>query len=313
MLQDPTEQVQKFEYAVAAGFRHKIEVTDREIRAKIGLRKVNIPLEQLKHVFVQELETAGMSELILCQQLMSGKLKSHRLPSKAGEPGFRAAVEAIVADKPEADIRSMDPLEARQLMQTANSHKWVLIAIVPVATLVLAIMGLPKFIHGIDSGHADIAAAQFASQQLPDTRNLTLNRAIAAVDFAVQLTTTTRRSGSTTTSVDYFVPVIDPAGSKDQNVHLVIKCKEKHLDELRAASEIPGVLRNVLWEGVPDDVDDHMRNESKLPLASVVHLFDYKANTKVEFGIWTAIVAGTFVLMSVICFFVYRRGFLKKV
>jgi hypothetical protein len=313
MLQDPTEPVQKFEYAVAAGFTHKIELTAHEIRAKIGLRKINFPLEQLRHIFVQRLESAGMDELILCQQLPGGKLKSHRFPAKAGEAGFRDAVDAIVTAKPEADIRRMDPLEARKIMGTSKTHKWVLVALVPIVTLVLAIIGLPAFIHGFDSGHADVAAAQLATDQLPNTRNLTLNRAVAAVDFATELTTTTTRKGTSTTSVDFFVPVIDPAGPDDQNVHLVIQCKKADLAELRGAPEIPGVLRNVLWEGVPDDVSEHMTTEMNLPLATVVHLFDYKANTKTELGFWTAIVGGTFVLMSVISFFVYRKGFMKKV
>ena len=309
-MNQPAEP-QRFEYAVGP-LKHSAELHPTEFRAKLGLRKIQIPIEQIQHIFVQRLEASNMEELIICQQLLAGQRKVHRIPSMAGQPGFAQLVEALIARRPDADIRSMDPVEARKLMGGKNVHKITLIVLVPVVTLIVAIFGLPAFIRGFDTGHATVSAANFITGDLPGTRNLTLENSAPVVDASVELTTTSTNNGSTSTTVEYFVPAIDPNGPADQAVHLVIKCSDVELKELVPGEPLPGILRNVLWEGFPKDVRAYMTNDLELTVAQNVYIFDYKGSSKTELYMWLAIVGGVFVLMTVVSFFVYRKSFAKK-
>lgn len=302
---------QKFEYSVGP-LTHTAELHPTHFSAKMGLRKISIPIEQIQHIFVQKLESSNMEELIICQQLMAGNRKVHRLPAMAGDARFAALIDALIARKPDADIRDMDPVEARQLMGGKNVHKITLMVLVPVVTLIVALFGLPAFVRGFDNGHATVSAAQFIAGDLPSTCNLTLENALPVLDAGVELTTTSDNSASST--VEYFIPAIDPGGTEKQAVHLVIKCSKAELDELEPGTgPFPGILRNSLWQGkLPGDVRAYMENDLQLPVAKTVYIFDYKGSAKVELYAWTAVVGGVFLLMAIVSFLVYRKGFANK-
>ncbi|MEM7013937.1 MAG: hypothetical protein AAF585_20950 [Verrucomicrobiota bacterium] len=305
---------QKFEYSVGP-LNHTAEIHPTHFSAKLGLRKISIPFEQIQHIFVQKLESSNMEELIISQQLMAGKRKVHRLPAMAGDARFTALVDALIARKPDADIRDMDPVDARRLMGGRNVHKITLMVLVPVVTLIVAMFGLPAFVRGFDNGHATVGAAHFIAGDLPETRNLTLENSLPVMDAGVELTTTRSSDSGTSTTVEYFIPAIDPNGSDQQAVHLVIKCAKSELDELETAGTGPfsGLIRNALWQGkLPDDVRTYMEIDLQLPVAKTVYIFDYKGSAKVELYTWTAIVGGVFLLMAMISFWVYRKGFANK-
>src|SRR4051794_28290957 len=115
----------------------------------------------------------------------------------------------------------------------------------------LTAMCLPRIIHGLDKGEAHLPAGNLVGDYHPVTRNLVV-RGVLHREFLVERSV--RDENGRLKEQRSFVPLVPPDWTASEPVHLVFSARAwpgYRLEELVAAPEQHGVLRDALWEGLP--------------------------------------------------------------
>lgn len=303
---------QHFDYAYM-GFRCQSSLDCHGLKVKQGLRTFEVALSTLRHLYVQKM--AGEQQaLLLTHEPTPGKTKILRLYANTGEAGFQAFVQAIVAQRPEIDRRGLDEKSALKMMGAVNVELYGLWGALLFVPVLVAVALLPKAVHGLDFGRDTVSLSQLAEGKALASRNVNLTGAKANLDDALEVTTTHTRSGSSTQSTKYFVPLCAPDWSKTEPVHVVLETGElgaQEQRELAEAATFSGIVRNVLWEGLGGRERDYFSEKMGLKLADHVVLVEYQANPTFDLALFGGGVALTVVIVTsigaVVCFKRRRR------
>ncbi len=301
-----THQEFKFQYTVVS---NTATLDARDVRFKMGLRTQKTELSSLKHLYIQHQMAGDLQELILTYS-HGHKLKRIRVYSNEGEVGFDQTVAAILARRPDIDIRHMPEKEALAMMGAVNTEKWSAISVPIIVTLVMAVLLYPTIKHGFDSGHEKITVAQLAKGEPLSSRNLTLTKGQLCLDTAIEKTTT--KEGSTT--VRYYIPVIPKRSRCDKaTVAVVLETDEltpEEDEELVSSKTIDGILKNVWWEGLGSKEHDFFVEEQGVKMAEEVALVEYQGKPG-DYKLIVFVVLGlTIVIMIGVTLFMWfkRKG-----
>lgn len=289
------------------GIGIKATVDAERLTMKMGLRKLDAPLASLRHLYVLDHGPQAGHELMLSHEPSPGKNKVFRITASHGDPELQRLIEALVALRPEIDIRSMASQAAYRMMGATNVTK-IVAWVMPIAfTLIFVVMFAPWLLHGIDGGKDEIDASTFNSADFDlDSRNVTVSNGHFLFEQALTIETTS--DGSTT--VEWAIPIVGSEWKAGDPVHLVLKTHELSADEaqhLDLEHGIDGVVRNIFWEGLPDDEKGYFTNNFSLNLADDVQEVEYTADTKMEFYLALGCIGFIAVLMTIIGVVVARK------
>jgi hypothetical protein len=267
---------------------------------KQGIRNFRIEIPSLRFLYMTQTSTrmGTLATLLLCYEQAPGKKKVVRIMSNAGDPGMQAMIAALLALRPDIDIRHLDPKTAHNTMGAARMN---VVAGVIAFVLIVAVMGvimLPEALHGFDSGHANVSVEQLYSGYEPPTHNLTVS-GVADLDDAMFNKTT--NNGSTT--VEYYLPLVPRGWKKSDPVHVVLQTDHlgpRAQERLLHAKQFQGVLDDIMWEGLEGDVHDYLTGHMGLKLADDVRVIHYKEDPQMDLDIFIGVMALTFVIMAVV-------------
>ena len=276
------------------------------VEVKMGLRKLKTTLAAIKYVYVVR-HGDQAEEVLILHETAPGKTKIYRANADMGDLAFRRFVDTIAHYRPEADLRRYDAQTAHRMMGATNVSAIIPIVMTALFTLGALIMVMPWLIHGIDGGHAEVTVAQLGDPDFdPDSRNITVKEGQFLIDAALQIETTSE--GSTT--IEWAIPLVPADWESGDPVHVVLKTHELSATEaigLDPAAGVDGVLRTVLWEGLPSDEADYLRSNQGLDLAADAVEIEYQAETSLDLYLGIGIVGFIFVLMSIVSVVVARK------
>ncbi len=242
--QSAAEQTFRFNYVV---FGVVATLDDARLIVRTGMKTVVAPIDRLQHLHVLRGPEREADEVLLTYTTSSGKLKRARVFSDRGEPAFEALVAALLARRPDIDIRGLPLAEVWQRVGTRPMEWAVLPVIMALGWVVVAVLFSPLLRHGFDQGHATVPVAALA-QGAPGTRNLTVQGRVL-LEGAVQRTETTRGGAHT----QLWAPLVGPDWQPGDPVDVVIEARRltgAQLDALLAAEAHTGILRDLFWEGL---------------------------------------------------------------
>ncbi|MBN2494096.1 MAG: hypothetical protein JXR96_05860 [Deltaproteobacteria bacterium] len=297
-------QEYKFKFTV---FTVTATLDDVQLTVKQGPRRMKADLATLRYLYVLDHANVG-HELILACEVAPGKLKRIRFNSDFGQAEFGALVDALVQLKPEIDIRTLPIGEAHKKMGATNFVALAPVIAMLAVTGLVAVLFVPAFIHGLDSGSQTVDVKDCLGECELQTRNLIV-RGVVLGDESIQKETTTE--GSSAKTIEYFFPLVSEDWKPGEPVHWVIKTPEltdAEAEKIDPAAGIQVVLRDVWWEGLDSDAEDYFKNEIKLVLAEDLRMVEYQADTALEAGIGLGVVGFTLLVMAIIAIVTYVKN-----
>ncbi len=244
-------------------------------------------------------------ELLLAYRARAGgRLKRARVFSDRGEAGFQGLLEALLERRPDVDLRALSSSEASKAMGAVEAEWIFLPGVMALACLVMAAVLAPMLVHGLDAASPErVAAAELAAGAKTATRNLVVTGAAPLVDKAVRAVRgVDERLGTQT----LWVPLAPVGASPEEPVSLVLEMPGmKDEPRLRAGEEIPAVLRDVLWEGLPRERRKAFL-EAGTRLAPDLRLLEYRRNRRHDLYVSVGLVG--FLLLSTLVTFAVLRA-----
>ena len=300
MSAESRDQVFRFRYTLFA-VEARIDETRLEVQA--GVKRSVAPLARLQHLFVHHDQGRGNAELVVSFVAARGRLRRVRVFADAHEPAFDALVAALLARRPEIDIRHLPRDEAYRRMGSAGREAVVLPALMGVVLGLMAVMFAPMVVHGCDEGEARISVAALAAGERPGTRNLVVSGR-AAVERVLVAAPGSDAPGVDAPGVDApaagvtaWVPLVEPGWDGVAPVAVVLEVRGRPVEVVTGLGErevFAGLLRDVLWEGLGDRQRRGFAAQG-LALAPEVALIEYGATA----GDDGALAAGVLGLLAV--------------
>ncbi|MEE2786307.1 MAG: hypothetical protein VX589_03145 [Myxococcota bacterium] len=243
----PQETLFRFQYAI---FTVDARLTESQLEVKMGIRHIIVPMKRLKHVYVDDRKTRESVELIIAYLTPKGKVARARIFSNHKEPGFLALVDALLADRPDADLRGKTVDDAYEKMGS-KQLEWIVIPGLMAAGFVLTcIFCTPLWIHGFDSGQVTTTPSALTKGPLPDTRNLQL-RNVKSLMVSAIIESRMNEAGQETGWT--YVPVVDADATETSPIELVVQVRANDTPAFQAVEQnrvLQGMIRNVWWEGL---------------------------------------------------------------
>lgn len=307
-MQGPQQHV--FQYGfMTLTCRAKIE--NGIIEVKQGIRTFTVPIVALRHVYLRKSGAGQYEELLLGTEPAPNKKKVFRFSANFGQPQFRALADTIIAYRPDTDRRAMPPAEAMKMMGAKNVEMLVAVTVLGIIPLILAIALLPMLIHGLDGGKERVKLSQLVKGKSLDSHNLVISGGRVLTEKSLSVTTINKRNGiETGRSTAYYVPLVPKNWDDDEPVKVIIKTKQlsnNELAELEDTGTIPGIARDVLWEGLDSKQADWFRDKGHIKLAKDVILLDYKADSGSDLATYFIALGSTTVLLGIIGAIVYFK------
>jgi len=274
---------------------------------KQGLKTWKVEVTKLRHLYIIEHTDMGF-ELILSYVTGADKLKRIRCNANFAEQGFQDLIKAILARRPEIDIRDKPLNEAHKLMGAVNFVRWAPAIVAILVVGIVAFIFLPSLIHGLDFGKQTIDIAYCVTDCPISTGNLKV-KGILLPEYAMVLESTQEDTGITTVEAEYY-PLVRVDWQEDDPVYMILKTPytdDYTFEELLRLPAIPGVLRNVLWEGLSSEYRNFFRDEIGINLADNLMLLDYNADTGFEFMISLIVIGSVLLVMLVLAFFIAKK------
>lgn len=116
------------------------------IEYKIGIAKQRVAFADMRHLYV----IPGSVEQLVVSHDKGGKLKRLTIGANADQPAFGALIEALVAARPEIDIRHLPAKEANALLGRSR----LLIGVAAALTIVV-ILAVMTWVSGAVEGWLD--------------------------------------------------------------------------------------------------------------------------------------------------------------
>ena len=298
-----TQRSFDFRYTV---FNVSARIDEGRIEVRAGVRTSAAPIERLQHLHVHRDAGRGVDELLLSYALPGGRLRRLRVFADAGEAGFESLIDALLERRPDIDIRHLERREAWALTGSRELDRWVLPGMMAVAILALAVVFMPRVLHGFDRGEARIDVSALAAGERPETRNLIVEgRAVLdAVLFADQ---DPERMDEPTTA---WLPLVGADWRPGQPVAVLLEVRNRTRADILAVAEqtrFAGILRDIWWEGL----DQRRRAafaEQDLALAADIALVELGATPGSDLAIALGVVGLLSVMMLGVMLALRRRA-----
>lgn len=265
---------------------------------KMGpFRKRTFPFNSIVNYYV--FDNNAYRSLFITYNDEQGKLKKVQMFSHLGEIGFRDLVDELNNNIGNKGLNHLPEKEAFKVMKAANPKKWGPIGAFGIIFVLVTCIFYPGLRHYMDFGFED-AEVQALIAGENDSRNLNL-LGIPLYE-TLEETTTTTKSGSTTTSVKVYIPIVDPEWDYDRPIQVIMQFDELNDEEYDAifeSSEFVGVVRNIWYEGLDEDQKQFFRDEYDLEVADDAILFEVTGdehNDDLIFWVWVGI-NGIFVII----------------
>jgi hypothetical protein len=285
------------------------------IEVKQGIRTFRVPIVALRHVYLRKTGGGQYEELLLGTEPAPNKKKVFRFSANFGQPQFRAFADTVVAYRPDTDRRALPEKQAMAMMGAKNVELLVAVTVLGIIPLILAVALLPMLIHGLDGGKERVKLSQLIKGKTLESHNLVISGGHVLTEKALSVTTVNKRNGiETSRSTAYYVPLVPKGWDDDEPVKVIIKTKQlsnSEIAELEESDTIPGVARDVLWEGIDGKQSDWFKEKGHIKLAKDVILLDYKADSGNDLATYFIALGSTTVLLGLIGVFVYfkqRKG-----
>jgi hypothetical protein len=286
-----------FAYGYMA-FRREALIDDDELSVRHGLRSHPIRLSRLTHLYLQSLGNVQM--LWLVEQRSHRGPRTHRIAANAGDPGFLALVESLVAKRPDIDLRGEDEKQALRRMGVRDRSSWlgVLLLLAPV---LVGVAMLPWLLHGLDFGEERVSVTSLSRGRVPGSRNVVITGARARLGESVEVTTSrTHGARGAAESTRTLIPLVPPSWDRTQPVHALLEVTDMSSSEesaIERATKFRGIVRDILWEGLSKEDRAYLTTEAGLKLADDVRLVEYRANPRYDL---LAFLGGTGVCLLVV-------------
>lgn len=258
-------------------------------------RKTNFSFAGITNWYVYDEKT--YRSLFIAYTNEAGKAKKVQLVSQLGEPGFRDIVEALNNSIGAKGLNHLTQKEAFKIMKASNPKTVGALAGIIIVFLLTTGFMYPGLRHYFDFGFADADVEQLIAGEDMGTRNLNLY----GVPLEETLEVTNSKNGSTT-SVEYFVPIVGADWDYDQPIEVILKFDQSSEDEfydIFEQIEFKGVVRDIGYEGMETDEKEFFGTEYGLEVSDDVILFEVTGeehNDLVMFLVW-AFINGLFVII----------------
>lgn len=291
-------QVFHFRYTV---FTVAATLDAERLMAKVGIRTIQVPIARLQQVYVRDERRSDHVELLLTHLDDKGRLRRARLFADKREAGFEALIEALLARRPEADVRHLSASEAYRLSGSKEAEWVALPAVMLLGWLVLAVLLSPLMRHGFDDGAATVAASAFAEPHGLTTRNVTVTGTLAPGSAL--------RSKQGATEGAWWVPVVPPSWRPGEAVYAVLKVPRRtaaQIDALAQTGRFEGILRDIWWEGLSERRRQafHARGVALAPTAVLI---DFEANRRADLVVAGVVLGGLGLVVLVVAIRLRRR------
>ncbi len=287
----------------------RASIDGERVEVKHGLRTFRVPVSTIRHVYVDR--NLQYETIVVGTEPSPGKKKIFRFSANPGQAAVHAFVQALVALRPEGDLRALDRKTAFKTMGAKDVDLITLVVVFGLLFGILAIALLPKLIHGVDGGHHKLALSKLEKSKDLDSRNVTIPAARLAVEHTLAFTTVNKKYGvETSRSTKYYIPVGREGWDEDDEIHVILETKkitDSELAKLEDASSFEGIVRDVLWEGLGSKQHEWFTKSAKLKLANDVVLLEYGAEPGTDLVMYLGITGGTAVICGIICGVVLLR------
>lgn len=281
----------------------KVAVGLGQLKLQYGFRTYQMPADAIT-AFAIVPHAGDLRELVIAYELAPGQGKTVRSYADADAADFDAFVAHLAALRPAADKRHLPVAEALAAMKVMNTAKLMPFMLATVVTLVVAVLGSPLLLHGLDSGEQEVDSQQLSAPLTSPTRNLLL-RGQLAPDHAIKETTT--RKGRSTSK--YFVPVVTEGWTQQDPVYAVLRLDDRtpeEFEKLLAAPSYRVVVRNILWEGLGSSTRQFFVDKLAVRLAPEVVMLDLREGTP-DLTVYLIMVAGTAAIVGGLAVFTALR------
>lgn len=224
----------RFRYTI---FNVQAELGPERLLVKTGIKMVSVPVGRLTHLYVHDRPGHEHLELLLgYTKKAGGRIHRARVFADREEPGFAGLLAALLERRPEIDIRRLHRSEAFRQMGAVEAEWVVVPGAMAVGTLIVGVLLWPLLAHGLDTAApAETTVAALHAGVRPATRNVLLTGVV--VDG---VTPVARKDGR-----PRWLAPLTP------RVVLRLDAPTQEAAERALAREvIPGLLRDVWWEGV---------------------------------------------------------------
>lgn len=293
-----SDQSYQFRYTI---FEVDVLIKREYLIAKMGMKTHVIPLEHLCAIYRRDLKSQGIHELTIAFK-KDRRLKRARLYADKGEEGFESLFSYLQWLKPESDISHLSETEAYAQMGSRDLPWIVIPSLMALGVLLLALIGAPLLIHGLDRGLwlVDLNEVYESPEQLnnPPSRN---------IKFAGHLDTDRAFRLIEGKGVDQKIHIIAPLlPAKDQNskttdqpILTLVSLRGRGLDLLdpiRNGQLSEGILRNVWWEGIGEQAKRGLK-EQGVTLSPHASLIEVGVTRRDDLNVYLSFV-GLFSLLT---------------
>ena len=299
-----TSRTFHFRYTV---FSVAATIDDGQLLAKSGIRTVVVPIARLQHVYVRDERRADHVELLLTHHDKKGRLKRSRLFADKHQDGLFELVDALLALRPEADVRHLSASAAYQL-SGSKEMEWVALPVVMlVGWCVLAMLFSPLIRHGLDSGETTIDVAALQRADLP-SRNVTVTGMLAPTS-ALRGKGGADAKPAADASQTWWIPLVPADWSPGEAVHAVLQVRRTTAAQVETLAQVKryrGIVRDIWWEGISTRRQQafHARGVALAPDAVLV---EFEASRKADLVLAILILGGLLGLIGLVALSLRRR------
>lgn len=272
------------------------------VNLKMGpFRKKSFPFHSIVNWYVYE-EKAYRS-IFFTYINESGKQKKIQLFAQLGEIGFRDLIEELNASIGAKGLNHLPQKEALKVMKAANPKKVGAIGAMVIILILTTTFAFPGLRHYFDFGFEEMSVEQLINGEDAGTRNLKLLG--FPLDQTLEETTKTTRNGSTTTTIQVYIPIVPSDWEDGDPVHVIMQFDELSDEDYYGAlgnSDFVGVVRNIWFEGLEDDQIQFFKDEYGMDVSDDVILFEVTGeehNDSAMFYGWLAINGIFLILFSI--------------
>ena len=239
-----------------------VQIKQGHIIAKMGMKTHVIPIDDLEYMYKRHIRQQGVYELTLAFN-RDHKMKRARLYSDLHQEGFDSLWSHLQWSKPEADISHLNEREAYAQM---GSHDlpWVVIpSLMAIGVLLLALIGAPLLMHGLDRGSWDLNLHTiYQSPELlnnPQSHNVSFSGHLD-LERSLQIIEGKGKDQKKHLIIPLYPPLSASTNQSNQEntassdeVLIALSLRGRglnELDKLMQGGESRGILRNIWWEGL---------------------------------------------------------------
>ena len=294
-----------FSYGIMAS-RSEASLDAEMLKAGQGVRAFEIRVEDITHLYLRPGDR--VVSLLVAVRGRGGKTRVRRLVANPGDAGFLALVDALVARRPEADVRGRHDQEVLRTLGVGRKMPWAVGVLLLCVPLTVAVVLFPRLMHGLDFGEERISVLHLAQGRVPGSRNVVVTGARAMRGEGLEMVAT-RGEGSESTRM--LIPLVSPEWERSQPVLVLLSAENLSANEQAALdrmTKFSGIMRDAGWEGLRAEDRVRFTKESGLVLADGARVLEYGGNPRRDLVIYVGAVGMSFLVVAAMWVGLWLRG-----